>query len=99
MSIVMEVGVGGLGEGGATFTFALSGSRMEPPTISGLHAHTRRSLSSVQAKVANRNARFGTGDRERPLNEGQRPHFRGVRVALGTGKQSRRGKSRNKTAA
>jgi hypothetical protein len=28
---------------------------------------------------------FGTGDREWPLNEAQRPHFRGGRVALDTG--------------
>jgi hypothetical protein len=29
--------------------------------------------------------RFGTGRQRMPLNEAQRPHFRGVREALGTG--------------
>ena len=38
------------------------------------------------AKVANRNAKVGHGATENgPLNDGQIPNFRGVRVALGTG--------------
>jgi hypothetical protein len=41
---------------------------------------------------ANRNdSGFSRGDREKPLNDGQRPEFRGVRVALGTGYNRVRG--------
>jgi hypothetical protein len=45
-------------------------------------------------KVANRNIRVGhRGDRKRPLNDGQRPKLRGVRVVLSTGYSPVRGKS------
>jgi hypothetical protein len=37
--------------------------------------------------------RFGTGDRNWSLNEGQHPHFRVVRVALASGLRSGRGES------
>ena len=42
-------------------------------------------LHSAVEKVANRDVSLARGDREGSLNEGKIPHFRGVRVALGTG--------------
>jgi hypothetical protein len=49
-----------------------------------LHLKRSDALHS-DGKVANRTDRFWHGAAENPLNEGHRPNFRGVRVALGTG--------------
>jgi hypothetical protein len=58
-----------------------------PPSCPQVKRTSRLSFHAV-----NRRSRVGHGsDRKWPLNEGQRPHFRSVRVALGTGYDRVRG--------
>jgi hypothetical protein len=45
----------------------------------------RLRLPCIEGKVANRTAKVAQGDRNWPLNDGQIPNFRVVRVALCTG--------------